>query len=216
MNLWQTLDTSRAALGGPLAAEAAILADTFAALDDGIGELSAIASELASVTSVLGVKGRNLALACYTLILSGLAQESGALLRPLVETIEQITYVRLDEQRLDEVRNGTLPTAGLIAQAIDSPHHKLRTYLNKNASHIGEGEYTFRHLIEKDGSLLLVQPYREQNVRVNLGTLFAVALLVAFEIANCVVAATGRRPSTSLVDRLERCQRTGPAIFGGR
>ena len=145
VNLWQTLDTSRAALGGPLAAEAAILADTFAALDDGIGELSAIASELASVTSVLGVKGRNLALACYTLILSGLAQESGALLRPLVETIEQITYVRLDEQRLDEVRNGTLPTAGLIAQAIDSPHHKLRTYLNKNASHIGEGEYTFRH-----------------------------------------------------------------------
>jgi len=64
------------------------------------------------ICALTALKAKNLALACYSLSLEGLAQEAGAVIRPLIETIELLTYLRLDPNRVEEVMAGKLPSAG--------------------------------------------------------------------------------------------------------
>ena len=80
------------------------------------------------VCAVTVIKGRNLALGCYSLALDGLAQESGALLRPLLEAIELLGYLRTVPGAVDKAVDGKLPNAGKRAKKIESPFWDLREH----------------------------------------------------------------------------------------
>lgn len=100
------------------------------------------------------IKGRNLGLACYSLMLDGLAQEGGAVLRPLLESIELTTYFRLDPSRVEDFLNDRLPRAGEIAQQINGRFHALRKYLNDHSSHFGLTFENIQHIVDLNtGSL---------------------------------------------------------------
>jgi hypothetical protein len=58
-------------------------------------------------------------LGVYSLMLDGLGQEAGALLRPLIETLELLVYLRLEPARIDQAIEEKLPSAGQIAKKIE-------------------------------------------------------------------------------------------------
>lgn len=94
------------------------------------------ASTIARAARLAAAKGTVLAQGCFSLILDGLAQESGALVRPLVEVAEFLTYLHTDDRAEREFREDKLPSAGKIAERINGQLKFLRDYLNEDASHL--------------------------------------------------------------------------------
>lgn len=109
MALWETREKAVAALRGELVAEEQILQDLFDSVDECAKSLGAIDSAFTRVTALSLIKARNLALGCYSLSLDGLAQEGGALFRPLVEVQELLIYFLLDPKRIEEALEERLP-----------------------------------------------------------------------------------------------------------
>ena len=103
-----------------------VLGELFSVVDDCGTSLFEIDSAFSRVTAITVAKSRNLAHGCYSLALDSLAQESGALVRPLIETIELLKYFRLKPSRAMEAIEGKLPKAGKIAQLIGSEHKGFR------------------------------------------------------------------------------------------
>ncbi|MGO9009177.1 MAG: hypothetical protein ACLQPN_03670 [Bryobacteraceae bacterium] len=136
------------------------------------------------VCAVTVIKGRNLALGCYGLALDGLAQESGALLRPLLETIELLTYLRAAPGAVHKALYGKLPKAGKRAAEIGSPFQELRENLNVHASHLGFGADSMRHLLDiPAGRFRVVQPFNKAVLEQNMATLFVFTAILAREAA---------------------------------
>lgn len=94
------------------------------------------------------LKGKNLALGSYSLILDGLGQEAGALLRPLIEYIELLTYFRKFPEKTTLAPEGELPRAGERAKAIGGMFKGLREHLNEHASHSSYSHHSLAHLVE--------------------------------------------------------------------
>ena len=127
---------------------------------------------------------------CYSLALDGLAQESGALLRPLIETYELLVYLRLDPTRVEEVLNDNLPKAGKIAQNISGSFQDLRKYLNDSASHFSYKIDSIRHLLQVNQEVNITAfPMQSIGVfKTNLNLLIAFQAFVIFEAVNCLWA----------------------------
>ena len=158
---------------------------------DGIGRLEAVDNPFGRIAGVVLVKARNLALGCYSLSLDGLAQEGGALLRPLVECLELLAYFRIIPTGIEKALKGRLPKAGVIAKEIDGKLQGLRKHLNTHASHLSLGPEAIGHLV--DLSAMRLRPVQEYNgavLRTNLLMVLLYMIWLAIEGANCVSAGS--------------------------
>ncbi len=189
MGLWDTRSRAIAALDSNLRNEAAVIEEAFVCLDECINRLQIVDSSFARVCTLTLIKARNFILGMYSLALDGLAQEAGAILRPLIGTIEKLGYFRRDPQHVEQAINDDLPPEGKIAQIIDGEFKFLRDYLNQFASHSNFSFESLKHLIEFRGfSLKIVQPYNEVVLRKNLEMVFAFLIITVFEGQKCLAA----------------------------
>src|SRR5574340_1572824 len=62
------------------------------------------------------LKARHLAVGAYSLILDGLGQEAGALIRPFIEYSELLTYFRKFPEMAERAAENDLPKAGKSAR----------------------------------------------------------------------------------------------------
>ncbi|MDG2518088.1 hypothetical protein [Lysobacter soli] len=133
---------------------AKIVEDLFALVDECIDayERGARNSQYARVCGLTTLKAKNLGLGAYSLILDGLGQEAGALLRPFIEYTELLTYFKRYPDKVGEAENGSLPPAGARAKAIGGIYRELREHLNAHASHSSYSKYSLSHLFERGSS----------------------------------------------------------------
>jgi hypothetical protein len=215
--LWLSREHALAVLSEQTPDVLAALDDAFCLMDDCASALWAVNTPFARVTALYAAKSRNLALGCYSLTLDSLAQEGGALLRPLLECHELLTYFRLDPSRVHEALENRLPSAGSVAKRIGSNYQVARDYLNQHASHVSMQPACMQHLVElaDEGSWSAVrthQPFRPRVALFNLHLLFAVFGLASIEAANC--AAVAECPEAQdLSDRVFEVKERGLAVF---
>lgn len=133
-------------------------------------EASAASNTYARVCGLTLLKAKNLAVGAYSLILDGLAQEAGALMRPFVEYTELLTYFQRYPEKVDDALSDKLPSAGQRAKAIEGSYKAFREHLNAHASHSSYSHYSLSHLLEP-GTLRFKKLQRmhphvlERNVR---------------------------------------------------
>jgi len=221
-DIWQTRNEALAALNSSLKPHGDAIREMFALIDTSISDMEKVAEEsgsnsrFASVAGLTALKGRNLGLAAYSLALDGLAQEAGAVLRPLIEVLELLRYIRTEPHAIDQALDGKLPTAGGIARKIDGTFHGLRRYLNDNAAHFGFTPDALRHMLDFNAGakFRIVQSFRAGVPTINLGHVFCFLTLLAFESVNCL-AKTEHMPvsAQALLGRIERCRDNGVSLF---
>lgn len=215
MPLWDTRRQAEAALSGDFNAFARVFDETFAVLDQCIGRLEGLDNPFGRVCALVLIKARNLALGCYSLSLDALAQEAGALFRPLIECLELLTYFRLDPPRINEALEGNIPRAGVIAQRIGGQFKGLRDYLNTHASHLSLSPDAMIHLVDfKVGRLRPVQVHNPAVLRQNLVMLLAVLIWLAIEAVNCTSVGAGVVDG-ALGDSVEDLKRRAFLLFDG-
>ena len=211
--LWSARQEADDALGKELKSYAVLLDETFLALDDCIVLLENLNSPFGRVCGLVLIKARNLGLGCYSLSLDALAQEAGALFRPLVECLELLEYFRLEPPRVREALEDRLPKAGIIAQRIEGKFKDLREHLNSHASHLSLSSEAMRHLIDfKSGRLRAVQTHDSGVLHQNLRTLLAILAWLAIETANCTSVGTDN-VDLALGDRVEDVKRRAFILF---
>jgi len=158
-------------------------------------------------------KARNYALGAYGLILDGLGQEAGALLRPFIECHELLIYFRLEPGRVQQVIDDKLPSAGKRAQLIEGVFHEFRKHLNDNASHSSFSYYALNHLLDKsDLTIKKEQPMLPKVLFRNMGDFFVHMILIAREAINCLQAAE-RDNADEQVKAVERLRSEGISVF---
>lgn len=190
--LWATRRQAEADLDEGLKRFADLLNETFAQVDHGVARLEGLGNPFGRVCALVLIKARNLGLGCYSLSLDALAQEAGALFRPLIECLELLVYFRLDPLRINEALEDRLPKAGAVAHRIEGKFKGLREYLNTHASHLSLSPEAMMHLVDfKAGRLRPVQPHNTAVLRQNLRTLLAVMIWLAIEAANCSSVGSG-------------------------
>ena len=138
MNLWVARRDAEQALSSYMAAESKLLDRAFQQAEYLAQRLDGFepATPFSRVTALVTAKARNLAQACYSLALDGLAQESGAVARVWLESIELLTYLRLAPEKAEAALDGKLPTAGERAKKIGSAVGNVRKFWSETASHI--------------------------------------------------------------------------------
>lgn len=150
MSLWETREQSIAFLKKCHPSRIDVLEKTFALIDElaEAYETSPDMTPYGRVCAVALLKAKNFAVGSYGMILDGHGQEAGALLRPMIEYVEIITYLRLFPEQVANAVEDKLPKAGIRANAIDSIYKRLREYLNQHASHSTFSEYSIRHVVD--------------------------------------------------------------------
>lgn len=128
--LWKTRCQAEASLSAELKPFTDLLNETFDAIDNNIARLEVLNDPFGRVCALVLIKARNLGLGCFSLSLDALAQEAGALFRPLIECLELLIYFRLEPSRINEALEDRLPKAGEIAQKIKGECKDLRDHLN--------------------------------------------------------------------------------------
>lgn len=187
MGLWDTRNQAMLALENNLRQQAAVIEEGFVCLDECISQLQAVNSSFSRICTLTLIKARNLTLGMYSLALDGLAQEAGAILRPLIGTIEKLGYFRSDPKHVEQAINDKLPTEGKIAKNIDGEFKFLRDYLSQFASHSNFSFESLKHLIDfRDFSLRIAQPYNEKTLRKNLEMVFVFLIITVFEGQKCL------------------------------
>ena len=177
MDLWDARTKASIALGGQMAAEASLIQEAFDLIDDCLTRLETKNTDFSRVCGITLIKARNLGLGCYSLCLDALAQEAGALLRPLIEALELLTYFRLDPSRITQAMEDRLPSAGQRARMIGGQLKQVRDYLNSTASHVGWTYESIRHLVDlSKPSYRVQQQFRAPVLRTNLRVLFDILL----------------------------------------
>ena len=130
-------------------------------------------------------KARNYALGAYGLMLDGLGQEAGALIRPFIEYYELLVYFRTDHNRVNEAINDKLPSAGKRAKIIKGDFQDFREYLNDNASHSSYSNYSLSHLLDKkEMKIRKEQPFFAEVLFRNMSDLFIQLILLCIEAIN--------------------------------
>lgn len=194
-----------------------VMSSLFVFVEDCGNSLFKVDSAFGRVTAITVAKSRNLALGCYSLALDSLAQESGALMRPLIETLEILKYFRLDPKRAMEATERELPKAGEIARLIGSEHKSLRGYLNDHASHFSLKHQAIRHLLDFRSSettvvLRMQQSFLLPVVMENLYVLYSIFALTGIEATRCALVAECEE-KVELAARMEDLRHCGMAVF---
>ncbi|GGK78005.1 hypothetical protein [Amphritea balenae] len=189
MDIWQTRNESLKFLETELSSQKIILEQCFRLMDHCI-EIFEDKSETSpphNVCAIALVKGRNYALGSYGMMLDGLGQEAGALMRPMVEYLELLKYFRLFPEDVDLAFSGKLPKAGERAKKINGIHKEIRDHFNSHSSHSSFSEHSVKHLFEADGfKLRKVQPLSKGTLFRNLGSLFTQLYILLRESVLCV------------------------------
>jgi hypothetical protein len=148
--IWATRHESLSFLARENPSKIAALDSAFALLDDCVDAIEEVAakSTYAEVCGLCALKIKNLAVGTYGLILDGLGQETGALMRPMIEYAELLTYFRMFPSSVEQVASNTLPKAGERAKAIGGIYKDYREHLNEHASHSSFSSYAIAHLRE--------------------------------------------------------------------
>ena len=117
MDPWQTRSLSWAHLQEKFPSRVSVILRTIELLDRCVDEyeLHASSDTYARICGLTLLKAKNLALAALSVVLDGLGQEAGALLRPMVEYIELLTYLRQFPQEAARAAENDLPKAGVRA-----------------------------------------------------------------------------------------------------
>jgi hypothetical protein len=177
----------------------------------GSNEGETLAGKFCRICAITLAKSRNFLLCCFSLTLDGLAQESGAILRPLIETYELLTFLRLDISRVDQVINDRLPSAGKIAQKISGNFMDLRKYFNDNASHFSYKKHSVRHLFNSNFRIMPLPTHSLNVFLKNLNILNAFQVFVIFEAANCLF--TVGINAEIIVNEIENWRNTSKSVF---
>jgi hypothetical protein len=216
-NLWISREHALAILQAEYPEVLDVMNSLFVHVDDCGNSLFKVDSAFGRVTAITVAKSRNLALGCYSLALDSLAQESGALVRPLVETLEILKYFRLDPKRAAVATQRELPKAGEIAMRIGSEHKSLRGYLNDHASHFSFNPAAIHHLLDFRSSettvgLRMQQDFLLPVLMENLYTLYGFFALIGMEATKCVQRAECQ-DKLELSKRMEDLRYHGVGVF---
>lgn len=151
-HLWSAREEALLHLRERHPSRVAVLDRTFELLDDCIEafELSEQQTLYPRVCGLCLLKATNLAQGALSLVLDGLGQEAGALMRPMIEYIELITYFRLNPEMTEKAMDNDIPKAGERARAIGSIYKDFRQHLNREASHSSFSKHSIAHLFEPD------------------------------------------------------------------
>lgn len=189
---------------------AELIEEGFAVLDSVLAELDLeTGGSFERVCALTICKARRFALGSYSLMLDGLGQEAGALMRPLLECLEMLSYFVDDPDRVDGAIDGELPRAGNIAQEIDGRLKFLRDYWSEHASHFGFTIEATGHLIDfKSHEVRPVDPLSHENLQHNTTFILLFLWMLSIESVNALGKA-GREYDDipDLVDRAERYRR---------
>ncbi len=214
MSLWETRERAITATESTLLTESEVIYRGFSLLDEMLIVFQSEDSAFCRVTGITLLKAKNLAQGIFSLALDGLAQEAGAILRPLLECLELLKYLYDNPQRIDEALEGRLPLAGEISKRIHGKFQKLRNHLNRHASHYSLAPESMSHLIDSNsGSWRTTQRFNKSVLRKNMTTLFAFQVQLLFEAANCL--ASNELLTDSLEGRLNEFKEEGYKIFTG-
>lgn len=172
MTLWAARISSLQYLQDEKPEQLHVLMRSFSLIDVIIDEYEAHANNetYAKVCALALLKVKNLSIGTYSLVLDGLGQEAGALLRPFVEYVELLTYFRAFPEKAALALTDELPNAGKRAKAINGMYRGLRDYLNSHASHSSFSSHSLGHLVEVESARLrklqqFVPTVLERNIR---------------------------------------------------
>ncbi len=178
MDLWQTRSQSWSYLNDKFPSRVSVVLNAFTLIDRCVDELELQSrdSTFARVCGLTLLKGKNLAHGSLSLVLDGLGQESGALLRPMIEYVELLTYLRKHPEEADRAAVNALPKAGQRAKAIGGIYHGLRQHLNEHASHSSYSHFALSHLITPELRFRKIQEFVPHVLEVNFRD-FAIQLM---------------------------------------
>lgn len=215
MSLWFTREASLKALETTLSEEAACLEDAFRILAYSAERMERIrpVTPFSRATCLAIVKARNLAHGCYSLALDGHSQESGALGRPLIESIELLVYILEDPARAEEVLDGKLPSPGKRAKAIDGFAKGPRDHWSQHASHVNLSPESVAHLISENGEIRVRQEFDCAFLRYNMSIIFSILIWAADQALRCIDHTFGGIED-GVFRWCEAVNRRGTACFG--
>jgi hypothetical protein len=171
MDLWQTRSLSWSYLNEQHPSRVSVILRSFELIDRCVDEyeIHAGTNVYARVCGLTLLKAKNHALGSMSLVLDGLGQEAGALLRPMIEYTELLTYLRQFPNEAGRAADNDLPTAGQRAKAIAGIYKGLREHLNKHASHSSYSHFSLSHLLTAELSFRKLQQFvphvLEKNIR---------------------------------------------------
>ncbi len=189
MELWATRNEALEILAGEYAPQAKAIEDLFLVIDECIElfDRKAGDDDFCRICGLTLAKARHLALGAYGLILDGLGQEAGALIRPFIEYQELLTYFRMDTSRVQRAINNDLPSAGKIAQLIEGCFQEVRDHFNSHASHSSFSEHSMSHLFSmKEMKIRKEQPMLPVVLFRNMASFFVQLFLLSNEAVNCL------------------------------
>ena len=205
MNLWQTRTEALEFLESTHPSRLAVVHRIFELLDECIDAFEAASSDntYARICGLTLVKAKHLAIGSYSLILDGLGQETGALMRPMIEYAELLTYFRMFPDSVNRAAENDLPKAGERAKAIGGIYKQFRDHLNAYASHSSFSHYALSHLLEpstfKFKKLQRMVPHvLETNVRD-----LAVQLLLILREAALALEPVGSPQFANIAERTD-------------
>ena len=195
MDIWSARKKSFKWLNNELKIESWILQQGFDFLGKlvklyekiGLNEGESENGQFCRIISITLAKSSHLLLGSYSLILDGVAQEAGALLRPIIETHELLVYIRLDKSRIYQVIDDKLPSPGNIGKAISGNYQGLREHLNKSASHFSYKITSIRHLFDKKARIRPIPDHSLNVLRTNLQVLITFQIFILREALNCLL-----------------------------
>jgi hypothetical protein len=218
-SLWTCREQATAALATELRPIADALGSAFECIGEVVEYFQKFLVEnsgAARVCAMVIIKGHNLAQGCYSLALDGLGQESGAMLRPLLECIETLEYLRVVPDAVDKALDGKVPGPGARAKKIGSIFQSLREYLNEHASHLDITADAMKHLIDlREGRFKMIQKHNGFVLEQNLATLFMFISALQQQATLCFEWCDQRKHPVcyeSLLNKSEACHRAGYAI----
>ena len=189
MELWRTRNESLELLDCEFLQQKFILDQCFRLIEHCIDIFEDRAKDSKShhVYGITLLKAKNYALASYGMILDGLGQEAGSVMRPMIEYLELLKYFRLFPGDVELALVGKLPNPGTRAKKINGMHHKIRQHFNNYSSHGSYDEHAIKHLFKQDCiKLKKIQPLNKDTLFKNLGYLFAELYILLYEAILCI------------------------------
>ncbi|MBD8533404.1 MULTISPECIES: hypothetical protein [unclassified Massilia] len=161
MDMWSAREASWAYLKAKRPSRLSVFLALIELIDRCVDEYEARSGidTYARVDGLTLLKAKNLALGSFSLLLDGLGQEAGALLRPMIEYAELLTYFRHFPEKTEQATENDLPKAGERAKAIEGIYHGLRRHLNEHASHSSYSQYSLSHLLTRELSFRKMQQF---------------------------------------------------------
>lgn len=199
--------------------EAGFIERAFSLLDSCLADLASRFNDsaLSRAAGLTAAKGRMLAQGCYTLMLDGLAQEAGALLRPLLEAVEFLTYLHADSRAQKEFTDDKLPSPGEIARRIGGKLQFLREHLNQHASHLSFSFHSLRHIVKIGDRIEFdtCPQFHAESFRHNLRMLFLFMSFLLSATVTCIAKDNNvQLEAEPLAIATAECIDGGRSVFG--